>query len=155
MDTATISALAAIGGTAIGGLTSGLTALLNSYAQARAEQISHDLARRQDLIRDFIISASKTYGEAMVSNEPNVQELVSLYSMLSRMRALAMPRTVECGEKLMTTIVDAYFAPNRTLRELHELIASGVNIDPLRDFSEAARVELDTLTSPLRRAPAQ
>ncbi|MBV9290606.1 MAG: hypothetical protein JO288_22785 [Hyphomicrobiales bacterium] len=147
MDTATISAVAALGGTAIGGLTSGLTTLLNQYAQARTEQISHGLIRRQDLVRDFIVSASKTYGEAMVSNEPNVQELVGLYSMLSRMRVLAMPRTVDCGEKLMKAIIETYFAPNRTLRELHELVKNGGNVDPLRDFSEAARVELDSIGS--------
>ena len=149
MDTATISALAALGGTAIGGLTSGLTTLLNQYAQARAERIAHGLARRQDLVRDFIIAASKTYGQAIMSNEPQVQDLVGLYSMISRMRALGMPRSVACAEKLMQAIIDAYFAPNRTLRELHDMIKNGASVDPLREFSEATRAELDAIRSPI------
>jgi len=142
MDTATISAISALAGTALGGLTSGLTTLLNAQAQARADQIAHELARRQDLVRDFIVAASTTYGQAMVSNEANLQEIVSLYSMVSRMRALGMPRSVDCAERLMKAIIDAYFAPNHTLRELHEMIKSGANVDPLREFSEAARDEL-------------
>jgi len=39
--------------------------------------------------------------------------------------------------------LDTYFAPNKTIRELHELMKSGgAVIDPLKDFSEAAREEL-------------
>jgi len=39
--------------------------------------------------------------------------------------------------------VDTYFAPNKTMRELHELIKRDeAGIDPLKDFSEAARAEL-------------
>ena len=148
MDTATISAISALAGTALGGLTSGLTSLLNAHAQARADQIAHNLARRQDLVRDFVVAASKTYGEAMMSNEPNLQEIVGLYSMVSRMRVLGMPRSVECAEKMMKAVIEAYFAPNRTLRDLHEMIKNGANVDPLREFSEAARDELAAMKSP-------
>jgi hypothetical protein len=143
MDTATISALSALAGTAIGGLTSGLTALLNSQAQARTEQIARDLSRREDLVRDFIVAASKTYGQAIVSNEPELPELVGLYSMISRMRVLGMARSVDRAEKVMTAITDTYYAPNRTLRELHVMVKNGTAIvDPLREFSEVARSEL-------------
>ena len=42
----------------------------------------------------------------------------------------------------MNATLDAYFAPSKTIRELHELIKGGAAIDPLKDFSEAAREEL-------------
>jgi hypothetical protein len=38
--------------------------------------------------------------------------------------------------------METYFAPNKTIRELHVLMKSGATIDPLKDFSEAAREEL-------------
>jgi hypothetical protein len=44
--------------------------------------------------------------------------------------------------------VDTYFAPNKTIRELRELIKSGAGTDPLKDFSEAAREELQAFPSP-------
>jgi hypothetical protein len=43
----------------IGGLTTDFTTLLSQRSQARAGMIAHDLARREDLVRDFIIAASK------------------------------------------------------------------------------------------------
>src|SRR5882724_2065937 len=71
-----------------------------------------------------------------------------LYAMISRMRVLAFPRTVECAEKTMRAVMDTYTAPNRTMLELHELIKSReAAIDPLKEFSEAAREELRTFTS--------
>ena len=82
------------------------------------------------------------YGDAAVSNEPKIQELVALYAMISRMRVLSFPRTVECAEKIVKATLDTYFAPNKTIRELHEFMKSGAAIDPLKDFSEAAREEL-------------
>ena len=44
----------------------------------------------------------------------------------------------------MAATIGTYFTPNRTIRELHELVKSGVGIDPLKDFAEAAREELRT-----------
>jgi len=79
-----------------------------------------------------------------MSSEPQVQELIALYAMLSRMRALSSPRIVACAEKVMATTMEAYFAPNRTIPELHELIKSGTALDPLKDFAEATREELQT-----------
>ena len=147
MDAATISAISALAGTAIGGSTLSLTTLLNQTAQARADQIRHDLGRREDLVRDFIVAASKTYEEAFATNEPQVPELVSLYSMVSRMRVLAMPRSVASAEKLMLVIIDTYFQPNKTIRDLHEMMKTKGGVDPLSEFSEAARDELTAVKS--------
>ncbi len=147
MDVAYISALAALAGSMVGGLTSGLTTWLSVRNQARAGRLAHELSRRDDLYKDFIVAASKAYGDAVLSNEPRIQELLALYAMISRMRLMSLPRTVACAEKVMDTTLATYFAPNKTIRELHELTKSGVGIDPLKDFSEAAREELGAFTS--------
>ena len=147
MDVAYISALAALAGSVVGGLTSGLTTWLSVCNQARAGRLAHELSRRDDLYKDFIVAASKAYGDAVLSNEPRIQELLALYAMISRMRLMSLPRTVACAEKVMDTTLATYFAPNKTIRELHELTKSGVGIDPLKDFSEAAREELGAFTS--------
>jgi hypothetical protein len=104
--------------------------------------VAHDLARREDLIRDFIIAASKTYGDAIINSEPKMQELVDLYAMVSRMRVLGMTKATACADVVMRSIVETYYAPNRTVADLRELTRSGGGIDPLKDLSEAARQEL-------------
>jgi hypothetical protein len=142
MDVAYVSALSALAGSVVGGLTSGFTTWLSQRAQARAGLLAHSLSRREDLYRDFIVAASKAYGEAIISNEPQIPELIALYAMISRMRALSSPRIVACADKVMVTTIGTYFAPNKTIAELHELMKSGTALDPLKDFAEAAREEL-------------
>ncbi len=142
MDAAYISAVSALAGSVIGGLTATLTTWLSQRTQARAGQIAHDLARREDLIRDFIVAASKTYGDAIVNNEAKMPELIDLYAMISRLRVLAMPRSVACADAVMRSILETYSAPNRTVADLRELVKQGGAVDPLKDFAEAAREEL-------------
>jgi hypothetical protein len=149
MDVAYISALSALAGSAVGGFTSTVTTWLTQRAQLRAGQIAHEITRREDLYRDFITAASKTYGDALVNSEPQLPELVGLYSMISRMRVLSEPRTVACADRLMLSIIDTYFSPNHTVRELRDLVKAGAAaIDPLREFSEAAREEVLVFREP-------
>jgi hypothetical protein len=110
-------------------------------------QLTRELSRREDLYKDFIIAASKAYGDAIVSNDPQIQELVSLYAMISRMRVMSLPRTVASADHIMRATIDTYFAPNKTIRELHDLMSNESGIDPLKDFSEAAREELRAFPS--------
>ncbi len=68
MDVAYISALAALAGSVVGGMTAGITTWLSQRAQARAGQLAHEMSRRDDLYKDFIVAASKAYGDAVLSN---------------------------------------------------------------------------------------
>jgi hypothetical protein len=146
MDVAYVSALSALAGSVVGGLTSGFTTWLSQRAQARAGQLAHDLSRREELFADFIVAASKAYGEALMTDKPQIEELIALYAMISRMRVLCSPRTAACAERVMLATTDAYAAPNKTIPELQQLMKSGVGIDPLKDFAEAARDERRTFS---------
>ena len=94
MNVAYLSALSAHAGSGVGGLTSGITTWLGLRAQARAGHLARETSRRHDLYKDFIVAASKAYGSAILSNEPQMEELVALYGLISRMRAVSLPRTV-------------------------------------------------------------
>ena len=153
MDVAYVFALSALAGSVVGGLTAGITSWLGLRAQARAGQLAREMSRRDDLYKDFIVAASKAWGEAILSNEPQMQELVALYAMISRMRVVSLPRTLACAEKVVDATIDTYFAPNKTIRELHEMVKRGgsekaAGIDPLKEFSDLARAELQAFTSP-------
>jgi hypothetical protein len=120
---------------------------LNQRSQVRAGELAHDRSVREDLFKEFIAAASKVYGNAVLSSEPQVQELVALYAMISTMRLLSSPRVFACAVKVMRATVETYFAPNKTIRELDELVRSGMDVDPLKDFSEAVRNELRTFSA--------
>ena len=142
MNIGYVSTLAMLAGSIIGGLTSTSTTWVTQRAHARTGLLANKIMRREELYRDFVTAASKAYGDALISSEPRVPELVALYSMISQMRVVSAPRTVACADKIILSIIDTYFSPNRSVRELRELIKVGQGIDPLKEFSEAAREEL-------------
>jgi hypothetical protein len=144
MDSASISAFAALGGALIGGLTSFATSWLTQQTQARAQQLEHKLTRREELYKDFIEEASRLYADSLVHDTPDVSQLIRLYVMISRMRILASTRIVENADKVARMIVNNYLVPNKTFPELRDMVNSGA-MDPLRDFSEACREEFHTL----------
>jgi len=147
MDAAFISALSALGGSMVGGLTSGLATWLSQRAQAKADLVAHDMYRREDLYKDFIVAASKAYGEALVKSEPQIQDLIALYGMISRMRVLSSSEIIQRADNIMQFTMETYFAPNKTMRELNDVIKSGTGVDQLKAFSEAAREELNARRS--------
>jgi hypothetical protein len=144
MDGATISALAALAGSVVGGLTALGTSWLTQQTQARAQENARDRTAREALYSDFIVEASRLLGDAWVNDKPEMSNLIGLYAMVSRMRVRSSPRVIEIAGRVALTIVETYFSPNRTLREVHDMLESE-QMDPLRGFSEACREELRSL----------
>ena len=144
INPAALPALAALAGSATGGLTSFASTWLTLRRQGRATRLSRERARRQKLYKQFIDEASKLYLNALVHEEAEVSELVRISALISRMRVLSSPAVIEEAGAVVRMIVATYFAPNKTFPELRELIDSHA-IDPLRIFSEACRAELQTL----------
>ncbi len=146
MSASAITALAALAGAAIGGLTSVFASWLAQHAQARAQWLAQDKLRRQELYKEFIEAASKCYIDALQQDEADMPALVELYVRVGRMRILSSPKVVESAELVARRIVDSYLAPNKTFLELREMVNSGT-IDLLRDFSETCRTEFESLRS--------
>ena len=142
MIPAYLSAVAALAGSAIGGLTSLASAWLTQQRQDRVARLSRNKARRQKLYRQFIDEASKLYADALVHNQADASALVKIYALISRMRILSSSAVVKKAEAVVRVIVDTYFTPNRTFPELRDLMNSHT-IDPLRAFSEECREELN------------
>jgi len=144
VDSATISAFAALGGALIGGVTSFAASWLTQHTQTRAQQLAHKLTRREELYKDFIEEASKLYADSLMHETSDVSQLVNLYAMISMMRILSSTKTVEKADHVARTIVNTYLAPNKTFFQLREMVNSGT-IDLLQDFSEACREEFQKL----------
>jgi len=141
MDSAYLTACAALAGSTIGGLTTLAASWVAQRAQADAQQRAHGVAVREDLYKAFIDDASKTYVDAIQRTEIDNGSVVRLYALVSRMRVLSSQRVVDQANTVMRLIMDAYRAPNRTLLEEAERMETG-GLDPLLDFSEACRDEL-------------
>jgi hypothetical protein len=144
VDVSIISALAALTGAAVGGLTSGIATWLNHRSQVRVEWILHEKSRRQTLYRDFIEDASKCYIDALQHDKADIPGLVGVYAKLSAMRALSSKPVVHCAEDVARKILDTYLEPDRSFVELREMAIDGT-IDLLRGFSDACRDEFEEM----------
>src|SRR5262245_12583506 len=112
MDQAYFSALAALAGSMIGGMTSLVTSWLTQHAQFRAQQLGHDLSRREDLYRDFIEESSRLYTDAFEHDKAEPSKLVKLYGLVSRMRIVSSARIIESADKVCRVIIETYLSPN-------------------------------------------
>lgn len=144
MDASVVTALAALTGATIGGLTSVLASWLAQRTQARAQWLAHEIGRLQDLYKEFVEEASTCYVHALQHDEADIPGLVRLYAKLGRMRILSSPTVLECAGRIERKIVDAYLAPDKSFLELREMINSG-SVDLLGEFSAACREEFDLL----------
>ncbi|MEY2412842.1 MAG: hypothetical protein QOD84_1448 [Acidobacteriaceae bacterium] len=82
MNPAYLSALAALSGSAVGGLTSFLSSWLGQSTQLRAQVFLNDKSRRQELYREFVDEASKGYIDSITTNTPDLTRLVALYALI-------------------------------------------------------------------------
>jgi hypothetical protein len=73
--------------------------------------------------------------------EPNERfaPLQGLIALIARMKILSSDAVIEAAEKAAGLILETYLSPNRTFGDLPGLVKE---MDPLRDFSEACRREL-------------
>jgi hypothetical protein len=147
MDASFITALAALGGAGIGGVTSGVVSWFNQEMQLKAQESAQDKSLRQALYRDFVEQASQAYIYALQNNNGDVSSMVGLYAKINRMRVLSSTIVIERADQVMKLIVDTYLAPNKSIPELQKLMISG-ELDVLRDFSEACRIELGHVRAP-------
>jgi hypothetical protein len=145
MNSAYITACAALAGSLIGGLMTFAAAWVTQRQQAHLQWLLQDKTGRQELYQQFIEEASKSYVDALIHNETALAPLVSLYALINKMRVVSDPRIAERADKFVRMVVDTYALPNKTVPELRDMMESSV-LDPLRDFSELCRDELSALT---------
>jgi len=144
MNASLISALAALTGATVGGLTSALSSWLIQKTQVRAQWLAQDKLLRQELYKEFIEEASKCYIDALQHDKPDVAALVGLYAKVARMRVLSSQTVLKQAEQIERKIMDTYLEPDRDFHQLRQMANSG-SFDLLGKFSEACRAEFESL----------
>jgi hypothetical protein len=70
-------------------------------------------------------------------------KLVPIYALISRIRLRSSTDVIESGERLIATILKAYFEPNLAPAEIQS--AANKHNDHLQEFSNVCRRELESL----------
>jgi hypothetical protein len=143
MDAGYITALAALGGAALGGFTSFATSWTTQRVQMNAERTASSKSQRQKLYNAFIDGAAKMYGDALIHDKLELSGLIELHTIVSRMRVFSSVAVIENAISVVRVITETYSQPNKSPLEIEEMIENGT-IDLLRGFSEACRQEFET-----------
>ncbi len=141
MNPAYISALAALAGATIGGLTSFATSWLTQRTQLLNAHREAEKAKLEALYSDFIAEAARLFGDALSHQTDDAAAMVRLYAMVGRMRLVSDRTVIDAAVRVEDTLVETYLGPNRTLREALEYAHKG-GMDFLTEFGEAARKDL-------------
>jgi hypothetical protein len=142
MDSGYITALAALGGAALGGLTSFATSWTTLRTQMKAQRSASSKSKRQKLYNAFIDDAAKIYGDALIHDKLELTGLINLHALVSRMHIVSSRPVIETAVNVMKAITETYSQPNKSSEEIEAMISNG-NVDILRSFSEACRNEFE------------
>ena len=136
-----LSAVAALVGTFVGGITSIATSWLGQQRQTKEQRRLREKDELEALYKQFILDASKLYGDALEHNTTEIPNLVDIYATINRMRVLSSPKVVAAADNALRMIVATYSKENATFSSIRESMSHGFP-DPLRPFSEACHEEL-------------
>jgi hypothetical protein len=144
MDSGMIGApLAAIAGSLVGALGSAITTLITAMHQDRRDLLGKQIAQREALYADFVGESSRLLVDAMEHNASDLQKLLPIYALLSRIRLRSSEYVLQEAEQVINTIMSTYPQPNLTVEQIQSRAMTGQ--DPLIQFSDTCRTELAAL----------
>jgi hypothetical protein len=138
-----ITALAAIAGSLVGALGSAVGTWITARHQDRRDLLGKQIARREALYSDFIGESARLLVDAMQHNVSDLQKLIPVFALLSRIRLSSSEPVLQTAENVIKTIVNTYPQPNLTADQIESRAVNGQ--DPLTEFSDTCRTELESL----------
>ena len=143
MDTSIVAALAALGGSLIGGMASIATAQLTQRNQGRRERLLREQDLRERLYAEFIRISADRYADSLDHNLENSGALIELFSLVGRIHLFSTDEVLRAARAVESHLIDCYKRPpvDRVSALMHrdEIIA------PLSAFTEACRRERTTV----------
>ena len=132
-----------LGGLAIGGATLG-AAIYTHRCQNHLQRMASEIAKREAVYADFVMSASHLLLHAFTHDEfsPSGDEH-RLIGLINRMRLFAPPDVVSAAEAVLRAIAEIALRPSVELRQVAKEALSKSLPDPLIAFSEICRADLD------------
>jgi hypothetical protein len=144
MDTAWISAFSAVMGSLVGAFTSFVTTYANQRAQYRRDFLSKQFTQREMLYSEFINEAARLQVESLDRQMEKASGLVTVYALENRIRLNASEEVIQAARRTIEKIVESYKRPNMTADEIRKGAYLEIE-DPLKEFGEACRNELNKL----------
>ena len=141
MDNTLTSVLAALSGSIIGATTPVLSNFVPQRSVAQRELTNREIAQREELYSEFIRQGMGCYAKALSHSLESIDEIVSLYALVNRIRLFAAGSVLEAAEEFVRKLLAKYGEKNMTIEQI-ESVALDKHADPLNDFALKCRSEL-------------
>ena len=138
-----ISALAALGGSLVGALGSTIATWTGQRYHDQRDLTAKKIYHREQLYSDFLSETARALAHALQHRFQDPGTLIPSYALLSRIRLSSPMNVVESAEQVIASILATYAQPNLTPEQIHAW--ANKSNDPLRQFGEVCRRELDSL----------
>ena len=147
IDPALLSPVSALLGAPIGGGASLLGAIYTHRSQDRDQRVAFEIAKRETVYADFVMSASNLLLNAYTHDEISLGgEEQRLIGLINRMRLFAPTDVVDGAEAVLRAIVEILLKASVELRQLvKEALSKSLDPDPLLKFSSICRTDLDNV----------
>jgi len=136
-------AMAALFGSLVGALGSGASTWITQRHADQRDLLARKIFYRVQLYSDFITESERVLVDALENNFQDPNKLIPAFALLGRIRLSSSKEVLASAEKLVREIVKSYSEPNLSPEEIRSRALNGN--DPLRQFSETCRAELDSM----------
>jgi hypothetical protein len=147
MNSGLIAGLAAVSGSIVGALGSVVGTWITTRHQDLRDLLAKKIVRREALYSDFITESARLLVDALEHDTSDPQKLIPAYGLLSRIRLSSSSSVLAEAEEVIKTILNTYQQPNLTAEQIEFRAMNGE--DPLRQFSNTCRTELESMQKQL------
>jgi hypothetical protein len=142
VDTPIIVALAALAGSVVGACSSVVATFIGQRLQTRAARLAAELEEHEELYGKFVEEAVPLFVDAIQQSTVEAAKIMLLYSKVARIRLTSSDQVLRAAEEVGKRLLEFYErAPEDPAAVLARVARGEENLDPLRDFTEACRVE--------------
>lgn len=142
VDGPVIVAFAALAGSLVGGFSSVVATFIGQRLQGRWTQLRSQLEEREKLYGLFAEEAVHLFVDAIQRSRIEPAKIMRLYSKVARIRLTSTDQVLHAAEEVGKRLFEAYERPPDDPAEVLVRYANGEdNLDPLREFTEACRLE--------------
>lgn len=148
MDVTLLTAFSGVLGALVGGSATFATTWVSQKMLGRRGFVQEELRKREALYGEFIGECARLFVDAFTHSLEKPETLLPMYALINRIRLVASQPVLDQAEALLRRVTDQYFAANLTVEEMRR-IALSETADPLKEFGEACRLEIHSMSSRL------
>ena len=147
IDPTLLNPISALFGALVGGTASLAAAVYTQHRQDRLQRVACEVAKRETVYAEFVMSASNLLLNAYTKDEMGLNgDEQHLIGLINRMRLFAPLEVVGAAEAALRAIVEIFLKPGIEFRQLaKKALSDKLDPDPLMTFSAICRTDLDNV----------